>query len=476
MALLDTTGMAAKSVTAHAVNWLRPFASLAAPDAASALQPLPIKRIAVQATGIWLVTRIAFMLITMLARAFGLVHAPTALSIFSGNPNYAPLVLPLLAGHPLLASWVHYDASWYLLIATHGYDTFTTDSTGFFPMYPLQIHLLTLLFGQQSALPIAMALSNLAALAAFIGLGLLAAHEGSGVAAGAASGVASSTEHAATTSARLIRVVAAYPFAFFLVAPYTEGFFLVAPYTEGFFLACVVFSFLCARRGWWRWAAVCAILAGLTRPTAFALVPALAWEYGRQHGVWQRASWRRGAWRSLRWLRSLSGGVAVAAAAPAGLGCYLLYLQLLYGNPLTPFTAQMRYHGHRNWPVWQTLGELVHRFFNPPPLTPPVALLYLDGGLLILFLIITLLNARRLPLFYTFYMLATIYLLLSTPIPHRPELIPSAGRYLLMAIPIFLLVSRWIRQRPSLEILIIVVGFMLQTLFTMLFISGAWVE
>jgi len=444
-----------RSAAKGAVNWIRSLASAAEQSATTTRQPLPVKRIAAQATGMWLATRIAYVLISVLARTFGFAPAaPTANGVFSANPQYAPILLPLLAKYPILANWVHWDASWYLLISMRGYDVFTNSATTWFPMYPLQIHLLTLVFGQGALLPAALLLSNLASLAAFIGLGLLAAHE------------EPRREESESAPARLIKVTAAYPFAFFLFAPFTESFFL----------ACVIFSFLFARRGHWGWAAACAFLAGLTRPTAFALAPALAWEYGRQHGIWQSASWRHGAWRSRHWLRTLAGGLGVTAAVPLGLGSYLLFLQLRYGSWLTPFIAEGRYHGHENWPVWQTLAELVRRFFSPPAWSPDVALLYIVGGLLILFLVITLLNIHRLPLFYTLYMLATLYLVLVTPIPHRTELLPSAGRYLLVSVPVFLLVSRWIDRRPALEMLIVGGGFMLQALFTVFFLHGAWIE
>lgn len=450
-----SVGAAARSVINRVMRWGRSIPGLAEEDGPPAHRPLPIKRAVVQATGIWLVTRIAFLLLTALAHAFGLAPAaPTAQGIFSANPQDASLLLPLLTSHPMLASWVHWDASWYLLISQYGYDVFTANTTNWFPLYPLQIHLLTLVFGREALLPAALLLSNLASLAAFIGLGLLAAQE------------EQSPEPSDDAPARLIKVTAAYPFAFFLFAPFTEAFFL----------ACVVFCFLFARRGSWRWTAVCAFLAGLTRPTAVALAIPLAWEYGRQHGVWRSESWQHGVWLSMRWLRTLAGGLAAGAAAPLGLASYLVYVKLRYGDFLLPRKAQALYHGHQTWPVWQTLGVMFQRFLNPPGWSPAVALLYVDGTLLIVFLVITLLNVRRLPLFYTLYMLATLYLVLASPIPHRPELIPSAGRYLLMSVPIFLLFSRWIRGRPVLETVIVGGGFLLQALFVVIFFNGMLIE
>jgi hypothetical protein len=455
MALLDSGGATVRAATNRIVNWRRSLLTLAQWDPAPARKLLPIKRIAAQATAMWLATRVIFVLLTVLARTFGFAPlAPTAPNVFPVNQPLAGFLLPLLAIHPELASWVHWDASWYLLISMHGYSIVTPDSSGFFPMYPLQIHLLTLLVGQQALVLAALLASNLASLVAFIGLGLLAAHE------------ASREERVLDASAALIKVTAAYPFAFFLFAPFTEGFFL----------ACVVFTLLCARRGWWRGAAIWALLSGLTRPTAVVLVPALAWEYGRQHGLWLPASWREGAWRSARTQRAVAGGLLVVAAMPLGLLSYLLYLKVRYGGFLMPIKAQALYHGHKTWPIWQTLIVLFQRFISPPSWTPPIVLLYLDGGLLILFLVLTLLNMRRLPVLYTLYMLGTFALLLASPVPHRPELIPSAGRYLLMSPPIFLLFSRWTRERPWLEMLVVGGGFMLQALFVVFFLNGTWIE
>lgn len=446
---------AATTVTRSVTGWLRSEASLAEKDVARARHPVSARRVVAQAAGMWLATRVALLLITALAPAFNFAPiAPTAQGVFSATPQFASSLLPFLSSHPILANWARWDGSWYLLISLRGYDVFPADSSGFFPMYPLQVHLLTLLFGTGALLPIALLLSNLASLAAFIGLGLLGAHE------------EQQPERTAGAATRLIKVTAAYPLAFFLFAPYAESFLL----------ACIVFSFLFARRGQWGWAAVCALLAGLTRPTAIALVPALAWEYGRQHNLWRRETWRNGGWRSLGLWRAMVAALGVAASAPIGLGCYLLFLKFRYDDPLMPFTAQVRYHGRRFWLIWQTVGEYLWRFTHPGAWSLQTLMLYLDGGLLFLFLIITLLNIHRLPLLYTLYMLATFYILLGSPAPHRIELIPSIGRYLLMAVPVFLLFSRWMKGRPWLEMLLVGGGFMLQALFVVFFLNGAWIE
>ena len=69
---------------------------------------------------------------------------------------------------------------------------------------------------------------------------------------------------------RTLRLVAAYPMAFFLAAAYTEGIFLA------FAIFCLYFL----RRGFWYGAAICAFCATLTRFTGIVLLLPMIWEYG----------------------------------------------------------------------------------------------------------------------------------------------------------------------------------------------------
>ena len=159
-------------------------------------------RIYLLAASLWLVTRIATLLLT-----FGWI-----------------LLFP--EGHHLrdwLSYWSQWDTGWYLRISETGY--FSTASTAFFPLYPALIEVLS---GGSGGLRLAIALiiNNLGALLGFIALALLAAQEIGGEAA----------------AGRTLRMAAAYPFALFFFAGYTDGLF--------FGLA--TSSLLLARRGgWW---------------------------------------------------------------------------------------------------------------------------------------------------------------------------------------------------------------------------------
>lgn len=411
-------------------------------EATGGLSRPVIRRIVVEATVVWFITRLLLVALTFLV-------AP-AIAVMPGTHDPVPALVARAATDPLPGPWFRFDAIWYVVIGAHGYESWVGPKglTSFFPLYPLQIHLLSLIMGLDHAALAAMALSNLATLCAFVGLGLLALQEGD----------------PQRTARNLIKIVAAYPLAYFLFAPYTEGFFL----------ACIVFCFLFARRGWWWWAALCAFLAGLTRPTGVLLALPLAWEFGRQQGWRWPERWRRG-WRLSRPVTVLKGAVVIGAI-PAAVGSYLLFCALRFGDPLLFSKSQALYHSHATWLAWQTLKEVVYRFLHPSSIPYERLLLIVDGGALLLFLALTLVGVRRLPFIYTLYMLGTLILLLSIPVPVRAEVVPSSGRYMLMAVPAFLLFARWSERRPWLGTLLIGGGFLLQGVFALMFLNGYWLE
>ncbi len=264
-----------QSLRAYAALPARALRALARP-ARSASTPtrvrtLALRPIALQALGWWATIRVAYLALTMFV-----------VSAVERRP---------ITAQALLDSWWHWDSTWYTAIATSGYDALA--KAGFFPLYPLLISLLMRLPGI-SPIAAALVIANLASLGAMFGVGLLAAIE-----AGTLSVVP-----------RTLLTLAAYPVAFFLMAPYSEGLFL----------GTAVFAVLFARQGRWRWATIFALLAGLTRPTGLALVPALLWEYGRQHGWWVSLRRRGHDWRAVLHPRVMAEGALLALAVPAAVG------------------------------------------------------------------------------------------------------------------------------------------------------------
>ena len=192
------------------------------------------KRLYLLAAVLWLVTRIATVVLT-----FGWI-----------------LLFP--EGHHLrdwLGYWSQWDTGWYLHISETGY--FSTASTAFFPLYPALIEVLSGGGSEPVRLAVALIVNNLGALIGFIALAVLASQELGG-------------EEAAL---RTLRMAAAYPFAIFYFAGYTDGLFFGLATT----------ALLLARRGTWWPCAAAAFLAALARPTGLILLLPIAWEYSRRH-------------------------------------------------------------------------------------------------------------------------------------------------------------------------------------------------
>jgi len=309
--------------------------------------------VALAAAGVWLATRVAYVIYTYVVLAFGNTTAPRA--------------------QAFLQSWNQFDTRWFLLISQVGYST--PVSSAFFPLYPTLIGLVTAALGDAQGpvspafdgvrLLVAFGIANAATLLAFIGLALLAAHE--------------YREEAVARAA--VWVLASYPFAFFLAAPYSDGPFLAA----------AVFVLYFARRGSWKWAALAAFLAGLTRPTAVTLVLPLAWEFGRQHGWWSSAVLRD--WRGH--LKDLPGGLLVVAAAPLALALYGVFLWQRFGTPLVWFNVQGSYWHRAAIPHWRIAGGLVRRMLTFQPLEAAEAHLLLNVVPLAICLIVVAVSIRR---------------------------------------------------------------------------------
>ncbi len=428
------------SVRDSIVEHLRPVPTISWPDGLSfpvvgvrkKAQAATWRVIVLQSTGLWLATRVAFVAITYFAAILPF-HGPA-----TGYVTVGP--------RTLLDMWQRSDEIWYMNIAGWGY--WKAQATAFFPLYPILIKLATFVVGNHW-LTASMLVANVGTLLAFIGLGLWAYDE----------------EGTQLAAWRTIRVVAAYPLALFLFAGYSDGLFL----------GLVVFTFFFMRRGHWKWAALCAFLAGLTRPTGAALILPLFWEYGRQHGWWQRERWTQGQWRTSSTVRELGGAAVVVGAVPFAFALYMSFVWLKFHDPLMTFQAEQIYWHHTPMSPLATIRAVTRQFLQTPPWTYWKAHQLLDIVPVALFGLLTLLTVRRIPVAYTLYMLALTYLVIASPITlGYPDLLMSAERYMLAAAPMFLLLGRWMGHRPWLDMLLMSTGFMLQGVLTVVLLSGGW--
>jgi Gpi18-like mannosyltransferase len=388
----------------------------------------PWQTVALQAALLWTVSRLGFLVFTYFAVVFR----------SQGNVPH-----PM---HDLLEIWNGWDARWYMGIAREGYHI--QKQFGFFPLFPALTHLVGLVLGHRW-LAAGLAVSNLAALAAFVGLGSLAYQESSG------------DRRAAVRS---VKAAAAYPLAFFTFAPFTESLFLAA----------ATWCLYATRRGWWALAAGSAFTAVLTRPTGVILMAPMLYEFGRQHGWWAVVLRRPGA-RAAVGAVPIFQAVVMALAVPAAFATYFAYVYRRTGNPLLWLQLQRSEWHHVFQPVWTTAIQSAQLMMRTPIMSRQMGVELIDAVSFVAFLLITVVAARRLPLSFTLYMAGLLLLCVASPVPDLfPDYISSTGRYLTAAVPAFLVIGGWLR-RSGLELGYLSAGFMLQALFTQQFMAEEWI-
>jgi len=326
----------------------------------------------------------------------------------------------------LIAPWQRWDTIWYTKIALEGY---AADLRAVFsPLYPLLIHLVTLL-SDGNAVAAALFIASAAALASYILLYQLAREF-----------------FDEPRARRALLFLAAFPTAFFLFAAYSESLFL----------ACALGAFLCARHKRWLWAGVLGACAAMTRPQGILFVLPLTVEFFSQYRV-----------------REISGKQAWTLLLVAGGGIvHLVWLTLQFETPLVWLQAQNVWH--RAVLPWNALGEAWRAVFTAAsPLEALVS--FMDPFFALVFLGALVWSWRNLPPSMTVYM-ATIVIpplfVLTTYAERYP--LTAMARYVLVAFPFFLLCGAlpkrgW--QTPLLG-----VSFVLQSFWLILFVAWVFVH
>jgi hypothetical protein len=303
------------------------------------------------------------------------------------------------AVHAGLTAW---DGSWYADIAAHGYASLPREALRFFPGLPLTARGIAVLgIGEKPALVL---VSNVAALAAGLLLHRLVQWETGDRA----------------LAARSVWLLALAPPAFVFVMGYTDS--------TAVFLA-VATVFLCRRRQWWG-AALCALVAGLFRPTASLLVvPALV----EALPTFLRVAWRERIAR-----------IAAVVAAPVGTLVFLAWVGSRFDDFTLPFSEQTSSHlrGHLTDPV----SAIVHAVRNGADGHLGVAL-HLPW--LVLVVVLAVVACRTLPLSYGLFAVAVV----ATSVTSNN--LDSMERYALFAFPLVIAGAWLLRSREVARIVFV---------------------
>lgn len=370
---------------------------------------------------LWLATRIFYVLVTYVSWDLRLSRMPPSLSTFIGL-------------------WARYDVAWYLQIASHGYAN--PLMANFFPLFPMLTGGLSWLLGNGAG-PIyhqrpehvqmlaGMLISNVGLLVGLLALARLAHLE---------------RERDDDTDAgpRAALLMLAYPFALVWTIPYAEGLFL----------ALAALTLLFARQRNWYWAASTAALCGLTRPVAAILVLPLAWEYGSHCGWWR--------WPPRLHVRNVARGLLVIGAVPLAMAAFFGYLYLRFQSLLVLF-GNLGAHWERVvQPYWRTFLQAGHRVL----FVRGTSVLAFEVALIAAFAVIVVVSIRRIPLSYPLWVAGLIAMAAIAPTPSATDLLYGTSRYLAGALPIYLILANWTRDRRWLGSALVAGGFMLQGTLT----------
>jgi hypothetical protein len=167
-------------------------------------------------------------------------------------------------------------------------------------------------------------------------------------------------------------------------------------------------------------------------------------------------------------------GALTLGAVPLAFATYMAFLWVQFGRPLLFLDAQRYYWVRMPLSPWDWIRAVMGPLVTNPTLGYWQALLILNLGLLVLFTALTIAGWRRLPLSFNLFMVGLLYLCVATPNLSNLDPLSSVSRFLVVAVPAFLVLATWLSARPWLEALVLGGGFMLQAVFLTLFLSGAW--
>ena len=346
--------------------------------------------------------------------------------IAGGLPNYLKM--------PWFWPWANFDGEHYLAIAIEGYPPLRYF---FFPFYPLVIRFVTRFFGQSLISYVASGLfvSHVSFFLALIGIWKLLLLD-------------------------FKKDIARLTILLLLFFP--TSFYFGSFYTESLFLALTVWSFYAARKGKWLWAGILGAASTATRIVGLALIPAFLVE------VWLQ----KRKTKNYKLFMPIVGLLLV----PTGILLYMYFLNQTTGDPLAFFHSLEAIFGEQRSTSLILLPQVFYRYFFKiiPSLNfsyaPVVFSTFLELGVALLFLALSVVSFFKLRLSYA------IYLALGYLIPTFSGSFSSLPRYVLVLFPGFILMATYFRKFSKILQLIIFAILVIMLFFaTALFSRGYWV-
>ena len=325
-------------------------------------------------------------------------------------------------------TWSHWDSRLYLSIVTPGYQHPPEEhaNMAFLPFYPLLIRALLPLTGGDAVLA-GMIVAHCALIAAVLLFADVVARD-----------------FGAQVAYRAVATLLCFPTSFFLGAVYAES---VA-------LALLALALWGLRRQRWMLAGIAGFFLSLTRLPGVLIAPVLAL------AVLEHAGWR---------LLPLTRAYLAPLLPALGIGLFMAYQWQQFGSPLIFLQTQRDIWDQQLSPPWVQLFIMIdtiatgstHWSGHWPTRAFQLAVWLSFAGLAAVAL-------RRLPLAYS---LTAVMMLLPAYLTNVSHSLP---RYVLLALPAFLMMALLIERRPAL-LAAIPAALVLLAWTTALFVNGFFV-
>lgn len=323
--------------------------------------------------------------------------------------------------------WARWDSAWYLNIIQNGYElqgdpALVKSNIAFYPLYPYLVEGLAQLLpgppGLFTYLAVGLIISNLAAVTALVliyKLGIFYLQD---------------------------RKTARYTVWFMLAFP--SAFILSCFYTEALFLCLAAGALWFGSQQKWAPACLAIMLAAVSRPVGLGLALPVAYMYmeSRQWKI-QKISW------DILWF----------LITPLAYIYFLYHIELVTGDFMTTFQVQQAWDRHFSWP-WKTLFYPNGWNLYHTPIQQLLTLMVFGG---------IYWGYRLLPT----GSLAIMAFIILLPIYFTGRL-SSCIRYYLMAFPVFMAYSVWIKQEWILKGLLIGAA-LLQIVYFMGWVRFYWI-
>ncbi len=323
--------------------------------------------------------------------------------------------------NPLLNFRSNFDGVHYVLIAVYGYNF---GQHAFFPLYPDLIRFFKPWISPVLAGTLISSLAFLFSLYFLYRLVLL--------------------DHSAK--------IAKWTLVFILLFP--TSFFFTSVYTEGLFFLFVVLSFYSARKDRWWLAGIFGFLACYTRIVGIVLLPSILAEFFARRPVPKLVK------------------LIPIFLIPVSLFLYMNYLHRTTGDSLAFITAQKLFNQSRDLKIimpyqviWRYL-KMIYTVNRMDFLYPTIWLEFFTG---IIFLLTSLISVFKQRLSYSLFNFGN-YL-----IPTVTGTFLSLPRFILVCFPVFILLARFLVNRPVLRTVYILVSAFFLIFFLSMFARGYWV-